>query len=700
MNLGAQYYRAPFPNARYWDDDFRRMRDAGLNTVQLWVLWGWVEATPGRFDFDDYDRLVDLAAKNDLRVVLSTIAEIQPPWIEREIPGCALVDSDGRPVASVNRGETHFGVTPGGCTDHPEVWGRMRAFLETVGERYRSAPNLVGWDAWNELRWNVHADARVCYCEHTLRAFRRWLDERHGGLDGLNAAWVRRYADWADVQPGRKPNTPYTEHMAFGHFLTHRADVHARARYEVLKGLDPDRLVTVHGPAPSIQIGGSPTNHALNRGNDWFMADACDGVGTSSFPKWFGLDDADFGVRVEAVRSAARGKAVWLSEVQGGRASAGFDVHEPVDPRSQQRWIWNGLACGADTILFWCWRDEVFGRESAGFGLSGADGLAEARLAAMRETGRALEAHADLLAAYRPDEAEVGLMFSPQSYYLHWAREGSAWRAADSLQGYAKALTRRSVPYRFVEEAHLDDLAGLKLLILPRCLVTDAAQEEALAAFVRGGGTLLVESECGAFGSNGLYRYPEDRFLAALTGSAEIGRRTLAEPSVRVTLGGEVFDIPAAQWLTPWPRDAGTVLADGKDGALMVALPAGEGRVVASATYFGESYWKAPTAALEGFLAGLADEAGAVPPVRALEPETTDDAFVYLRTGSAGAERLVFVFFPEGAPRVRLALAPDVFTKGTARDLVTGGTVSVEEAGGSRDLTLEAPPMGYAVLAG
>jgi hypothetical protein len=47
MNLGVQYYRPPFPDTKYWKDDFRRIKDAGLDTVQLWVLWGWVEAVPG-----------------------------------------------------------------------------------------------------------------------------------------------------------------------------------------------------------------------------------------------------------------------------------------------------------------------------------------------------------------------------------------------------------------------------------------------------------------------------------------------------------------------------------------------------------------------------------------------------------------------------------------------------------------------------
>ena len=76
--LGAQYYRPPFPNEKYWRDDLKKMADSGLNTVQLWVKWAWVEPAPEEFRFDDYDRLVSEADRAGLGVVLSTIAEIQP----------------------------------------------------------------------------------------------------------------------------------------------------------------------------------------------------------------------------------------------------------------------------------------------------------------------------------------------------------------------------------------------------------------------------------------------------------------------------------------------------------------------------------------------------------------------------------------------------------------------------------------------
>lgn len=51
MKIGAQYYRPPFPVRSHWKADLRRMRESGLNTVQLWVLWAWVEPVPGAFRF-------------------------------------------------------------------------------------------------------------------------------------------------------------------------------------------------------------------------------------------------------------------------------------------------------------------------------------------------------------------------------------------------------------------------------------------------------------------------------------------------------------------------------------------------------------------------------------------------------------------------------------------------------------------------
>jgi beta-galactosidase len=488
MILAAQYYRPPFPERRYWKEDLAGMKAAGLNAVQLWVLWSWVEPAPGRFVFDDYDELVEEAGRLGLKVVLSTIAELHPFWIHREIPDSHMVDHMGRPVISTNRGEAHQGLTPGGCTDNPEVLRRMGVFLQTVAGRYAGADNLAGWAIWNELRWNVQADGLVCFCPHTLAAFRRWLDARYGGLEGLNAAWKRRYCDWADVMPGKLPRRPYTEMMEFEKFLQWRAAEHMRFRAAIIKAADPHHIVTAHGAQPSAHMAGDAENHAINRGNDWDLVEPLDGLGCSHFPFWFAMSDADFGVRVECTRSAAGNKTVWVSELQGGSARQGFDVRPSVEAKPQQRWVWNGFGRGAKAVIFWCWRDEFFGRESSGYGLAGRDGLADERIALMKQTGALLREHDALLEAYRPDPARVGVLFDPNGYNLEWTQDGAAIRARDSVIGYLTALEHLQVPYTVVESSHLDALRDLRLLVLPFPLAApDAAVAQALAHAMNSG---------------------------------------------------------------------------------------------------------------------------------------------------------------------------------------------------------------------
>ena len=147
------------------------MGDMGLGRIGAWSLDA----------FDDYDQLMALAGRHGLGVVLSTIAEVQPQWIHRLVPDSEMVTRNGRKVLSSNRSECHFGLTPGGCTDHPDIWKRMSGFISATVTHFRNHPQLRAWDIWNELRWQVNAEDLVCYCPHTLAAFRAWLGRQIRG---------------------------------------------------------------------------------------------------------------------------------------------------------------------------------------------------------------------------------------------------------------------------------------------------------------------------------------------------------------------------------------------------------------------------------------------------------------------------------------------------------------------------------------
>jgi beta-galactosidase len=685
----------------------------------LWALWAWIESKPGVFNFSDYDRLVELADKNGLKVILSTIAEIQPYWIHREIPGGEMIDHMGRRVVSSNRGECHFGLTPGGCTDHPELWRRMTAFLAACANQYKGAAHVAGWDAWNETRWNVQSDGLVCFCEHTIASFHEWLKRKYGSLDALNAAWKRRYSAWDEVMPGKLPPRPYTEMMAFSHFITWRSDQLAIRRARVIKDIVGEVPVTIHGPSPCVLQGNFTShpsvtaleqsyNHVLNRGNDWNMADGIDGIGCSNFPVWEKYDDALFAARVEYVRSAARGKRLWLSEVQGGRSCQGYNNGDDVRAAQQQRWVYNGIACGADTILFWCWRDEVFGKETTGFGIDGDDGYADERLAAMRETGRFVEEHKELLDSYKSDPASVGVLFSPQSYYLNYAQEGDALKTMRSIQGYCRALTRQVIPYRVIEEEHLGELDELKLLFLPRTMALDAHVSDRLIDWVRKGGLLVTEAECGAVDSAGLYRYPQDRALANATGVREVGRRYSKSPTIDFEIEGQFVSLKLSNWLTPHipagstPRDVKGVqsFARNEHGDIVAEVALGKGRVLLCGAFLGDAYFNENYLDFERFIAAVVKRAGIVPPVRFVLPRNSTGPRPYIRTGLSGGKRLIFVLLPETCGKIDLLLEPALLKSREMKDLLGGDTIKLHEIPEGLACVVEPKKWHIAVLLG
>ncbi len=686
INLGVQYYRAPFPVSKYWKDDLKKIKDSGFNCIQLWVIWAWVESKPGVFDYSDYDRILDQAGESGLNAVLSTVAEIHPYWIHRVIPDSHLITNLGEKVVSMNRNECHNGLTPGGCFDHPEVWKRMSAYIEETARHYLGRNNIVGWDAWNELRWNVHAPNPVCYCRHTVEKYREWLSEKFGNIDGLNKAWERRYDSWEDVQPGIMAPRPYTDMMAFEHFITWRSNQHAVDRYRIIKSLHPDKPVTAHGPSPCPYMTGGKVDRPLDRGNDWDIADTLDGIGCSNFPVWFNLPNTDYMFNMELVKSAARNKKFWVSELQAGRSNYGFSsIHNPVPPKEQQGWIWNSVAAGADTVLLWCWRDEIFGSESNGFGFIGDDGFAEERTKAMRTTGSLFKRYSELICGYRPETAEVAVMFSPQTYYLYGAEEGHAGRVLSSLRGYCKALICNNIPFKVVEEEHLEELAGIKILFIPRTTVVDDITAEKLEKFTREGGTVFAECETGAWDSRGIFRYPEERFTAKLAGIREIGRRQLpGKHCIVARINDEKFKLKCSDMLSPWQSGKGEILATYNKGeaSIISAVKCGKGQIILCGTYLGDQYDKERYAGFEDFLMHLIQEANAkTSEIKIIGQKKKDfNSFIYVKSGKSSNRKLIFVFCQGNCRKAELELPFDYTNSKIATDLISGRKIGIEKS--------------------
>lgn len=711
--MGVQYYRPPFPDSKYWDEDMSRIRDAGIEAVQLWACWGWIESKPGEFRFDDYDTLIQKASERGLKVIISTIAEIQPFWIERVIPEATMIDHMGNRVISSLRTECNVGLTPGGCTDNPVLRERMIRFLKKIGTRYGKRKEVIAWDCWNENRWHIQADGWICHCPATLKAFRDFLKEKYGDIDGLNRAWQRRYADWEDVFPGKLPRSPYTEMMEFLRFLTYRAGGIMRFRAEALRSAGVRQMILAHsGESAVFSDGawdGTGKEQPLCRGNDWDVSSVVDGFGCSYFPGWSDLPgDDDFGIRLESIRSSVQGKMFWIGELQGGMIrSGGLRAQKPLPAKPQQRWVWSGYGRGAKIVLFWCWRDEVFGCESGIAGISGNDGLASERLAALAESSKFLKEHTALLDGYQQDTAKVGVLFEPSNYYLEWTQDGKVERVLKCITGYLKALENLNVPYEVVESSRLGVLDTLDFLILPFPLVISDQVSEKLISFVERGGTLLTEGDLGAFDPLGFYRYPgKDRTLASRFGVSPCKERQLIkEENLTITFGKKRFLLKASLWLTPLSCSAEQeVMAKDEDGNILaVANSAGKGKVYAFGTFPGAAYGtdKKSDRNFTDFINCLLSAHHCKSEICvSFKERQKEDQLLYWRSGKSGSERLLFVINPSSEEKI-VCEAPAHFFKGdTVSDLRKHSQSPLVDSHvkGRKKVCLEVEAEGWAVF--
>jgi beta-galactosidase len=498
------------------------------------------------------------------------------------------------------------------------------------------------------------------------------------------------------------PGRSYTELVEFQAFLTDRTARLLRDRYASIRSVDRNRPIVAHTAFPSTFFTGTgflPFEQALARGNDWDHAEIVDVLGCSQFPTWFNMTPADFGARIESGRSAAQAanKPYWVAELQGGSHRHGIQATPPVTGAVQQRWVWNGYSRGSKAVNFWCWRDEIFGREASGFGITGDDGHAPGRLAELARTAKVVREWSDLLDGYEPEAARIGVVFSPSSYHLDWAQRGANCSSAGaSLHGYLRALERAQFPYRVVESHRPGNLDGLRLIIVPWALVIEPVLAAALTDWVQDGGRLLVETEAGAYDAAAFYHYPDERPFMTGFGLRGTGRRPIEDPVLTVELGGAQYPLRAASWLEAYDPAGNRVLSGDPRCPTAVARSFGSGEVLALGTHAGLAYEQAAYPEFEKFVGALVQRAGIQPSWHS--PISDGDQLQWL-FGRSGEVPLLFVTNAGPSATVYMTACTGALNRAQrAFDLESGQKVGASDDGGQVTLTLNLARDAWQVL--
>ena len=650
---GTQYHRAPTPLPGEWEEDLINMGKVGLNTIQLRTQWRWHEPRENEYRFDETDRLFDLSAKHGKKVIFNFLMDCAPDYVFQTYGG-ARKDMNGLPMNPGAHGAYYVGGwLP--CFTNPHVARRAQAFARVFAERYKDRENLLAWKVWKEPRSRPIGD---CGCEHSIRSYRNWLKENYGTIEALNDAFGKRWGDFETIMPPAMP-WDYTELFLWRKWAIVEATKKIQFMYETVKAIDDSRPLISHvGQCSVVQ------DIAWSGSDDLVNARVVDFFGTSlptAIPALTNImEEAAPAMICDWLRSVS--PYYWVNELYTDWG----DWNEPISVEDFRFKVWTTVACGAKGILYWQYRAERVGNENDLSGMVDIDGSFRPITHEVGKIAEVIEKHKDMFLNAEVEEAEVAILYSPDSdminrventggddYWDFVLTSGFPYLYKKALFGTYALFRELGVAPRWIDVRTLkESLDSVKLLYLPECFMVPDGVVDLLEAFAGRGGCIVAEEGLGLRGENTWLnpRWPAER-LSDLFGVRAATRRTARRGVVYARISGEAIQGIKEDFLT---MPGGTIEGVGFNTYLEVkdAVAVGswqDGRVGATRKgnlyYIGTSLgacfhdrFETHYADCTGILSHIAEECGIE--TGRLRPAPG----VYARELVSGRDRIGFIF--------------------------------------------------------
>jgi beta-galactosidase len=639
--FGAQYYRAPTPDSRCWKEDLKNMKGFGFNAVKFWVQWRWSHRRPDHFIFDDLDRLMDLAAQNELGVTLNVIFDVAPSWLFRKYPDAKMITASGEVIEPRAEGHRQIGGSPGPCYHHPGALGARQLFFRQVIDHFKDHPALSMWDVWNEPEQGFpyrSPDVKnmVCYCRYCREQFVGWLREKYTTLETLNKIWGRCYDAWDEIEMPMNPAT-IQDYVDWREFHLDKMTQEAQWRLAMVEERDPAHIRYLHVVPNTMSC-----FNAVTCVDDFELAKPC---------QVFAATVNSGPVMASQVISAGRGKICYNVESHINFGSTNMHQRILNLPEVLQELL-PQIGFGIKGFLFWQYRSESLGLEAPAWGLVRSNGTPRPVTQALKTFWEVLSPHVESLMACVPSSPRIGIWKSRKNEIFHFCMNGNLQSITDSVEGYVKTLYWENYPFLIVSGQMLEqgELGDLKLLIIPSGYYLTEAEARSLDAWVRNGGVLLAEAHLAGYnGTTG--RHSEivpGCDLAKAWGFEELDSTSSyhmnleqSEPfegkladdvrkalSVGLPTGGQYFPIHRPDGTIIWGANRYAVLGGSdlvcegqfnSDGPCLISKSIGRGKVFYCATNLGEAF-KHDEKGLRQIVRAVAAIAGVSPTLEVNQP--------------------------------------------------------------------------------
>lgn len=495
LTMGVCYYPEHWPED-LWEEDLERMLSHGLEVIRIAEFaWNKFEPEEGIFDFDFFDRFMDIAERKKMKVIMCTPTATPPAWLTHKYPEVLNAQVDGTLMRHGNRQHVTY--------NSPKYNELTKRIVEKMAEHYSSHPSIIGWQIDNELNCGIN----VFYSEADHAAFRVYLKEKFKDLNTLNDAmgtafWNQTYTSWDEIHLTRVMSSDANNpHMVLEEkrFISQSAINYCNMQADIIRKYKrADQFVTTNG------IFGHLDSHEMTQSSlDFITYDSYPNFAYDTWtePKKPGnLNDRKSSWALTRTRSIS--SHFGIMEQQSGPGGWDKRMKQPAPKPGQMRlWTLQSIAHGADFISYFRWRTCWIGTEIYWHGLNNYDNQPNRRLDELKIIHLDVQKITEIVGA--DYIAKVALI---RDYDNIWDGEQDQWHGpldefSDNGWFTAAQLTHTPLDFLYLQQGtrptKLEDLQKYDLLIYSHATILTEETAELLKNYVAQGGTLIMGARTG-----------------------------------------------------------------------------------------------------------------------------------------------------------------------------------------------------------
>jgi Beta-galactosidase len=379
-----------------------RAAEIGLDLLRVFLMWPWIESSPGSWAFDPFDAAFDAAERRGIGIK-ATLTANSGPW---HIGTPSLLHST---TLTLNSGQRPA----------------MRRYLEACVSRYHRRAALEQWIIWNEPLNNVSPPNRVNpnRSDEQRLVWVELLRERYSDIDQLNARWRAGYRSFDEVDFAEGIAHPAHRGNVWESYRPWLDDWRLRVRVlheelawvaGVVRSIDPRTPLCVNPPD-------TLANHASVGYDLRDLAGIPDTLGASFHAPWqltFAPKDAHSPLIVAGITLLARasnGKPTELTEFQIGNTYYAGRTPSGLDQSDVCATYLAPLLGGASSVTGWSLNTRQYDFEAGDWGLLDDIDAVGYRAQGVRRVRAALTALDERLGRWAPVEPHGLVLVSEAS---------------------------------------------------------------------------------------------------------------------------------------------------------------------------------------------------------------------------------------------------------------------------------------------